>query len=495
MDNSAIEEPGVWYRVRHVRTIIIAVTVSFVIVPQFLNGMSFNGVTHDITDVWHTNGDWPHLRSWDEVRRTTQISYIVVGTLASALFAFLFERYRRKTCLYLVCTCHFITSILLICTNSYWLLHVTRAFCAIGDVGAGMFCVIYVSEIAPYEIRGGLVAIHKLLYDFIDIIPFAIYLLHIPLKSLPFSFVSIAVSVFVAICTYVCVPESPIYFLRRDDMTGALESFKFLHKNETDVNQILSNKKNILKATRSDFETTTNIFQDYFNRRTLTFSCIAIALYLLRIMASFWLKGYGSEAVLWGLPKFKLSLSPRFWIMQELSIIFCNLLAIALCDRVGRRKLFLVSAFVSSISSVVCGVILIAEQYNLNNETVWDRLQIVYYVFNVLHLLSFNMGLNFLPEVLIADIFPPKILNIQVAMLSSFHISADYVLHYEINSPWKDHTSLIEYWLLWIFGGLSFFLTFFIVKFLSETKRRPPGFMYIEIEDRVLYSALQDDME
>ncbi|GLH03448.1 Protein of unknown function [Gryllus bimaculatus] len=159
MDNSAMEEPGVWYRVRHVRAIIIAVTVSFVIVPQFLNGMSFNGVTHDITDVWHTNGDGPHLRSWDEVRRTTQISYIVV------------------------------------------------------------------------------------------------------------------------------------------------------------------------------------------------------------------------------------------------------------------------------------------------------------------------------------------------AMLSSFHISADYVVHYEINGPWKDRTSLIEYWLLCIFGGLSFFLTFFIVKFLSETKRRPPGFMYIETEDRVLYSALQDDME
>ncbi|KAK7873866.1 hypothetical protein R5R35_005729 [Gryllus longicercus] len=479
MESGASEGRGFWQTIKHRKPIIVAVTVSFLNIPHFLNGISFSAAAHDITGA---------LWKWDEQRRMTQISYIVGGILAYALFAFLFQRYRRKTCLYLVCVCHLTTSILLLCTNSYWLLHVSRASSAIGDIGAGMFCVIYVSEIAPDEIRGSLVGIHKMLFNLTELIPTVMYLLHVPLKSLPFSCISIVISVFVVICTYVAVPESPIYFLRREDNAGAKESLEFLYGNEANVSQLIANRKKILKATRSDLQTTTSIFEECLNRRTLTFTCIAIALYFLRIVVGFWSARFHVDGVLWKLPKASYNNESHFLIIDVCLMLLANLLVLVLCDRVGRKILIMVSLFTSSIALIGEGIIFYVHLLDYNN---WKTIRIIFIVFSLLYLISLNLGISILPEVLITDIFAPKVLNTQIAILGSFHLCVDYVIHYEIYNPMEPPLS--GYGIFLLFGGLSCIGTLLFFKFLLETKGRAPGFMFMDTEESVLYSTLDDE--
>ncbi|KAK7872962.1 hypothetical protein R5R35_004270 [Gryllus longicercus] len=477
MEGGAGEGAGGGRRAPYGRTASIAVAVHLVIVPRFLNVLTGFELAHEITG----SDDWEVLAA---MQRMTQLSYVAAGVLSYALFAVLFENCRRRTCLFVVCISQAATSALHICTNSYWLLHVSKAASAVSDVGAGMFCVIYVSEIAPDEIRGALVTIQHLFVFLSECLPEFMFSFDVRLKYLHYSCISIVTSVIVALFAYFAVPESPIYFLRRDDSAGAKQSLTILHGSDENVSRVIASRKKLLKATRSDAQTTTSVFEECIHRRTLKFTCVAIGFYFLRVA----LGSYGSlsQAVLldwWSRTTISYNSKPVF---EGFIAIMGNLFGLTLCDRLGRKILLLVSGLVSSVSEIVRGIL----YYLSIDDGIFSTTGVVMIMIFRAHIFCFNLGAFILPEVLISDIFPPKILNTQMAILGSFHLCIGYIILYPIdlpgNSPLKLHGHC------WLYGGLSCVVALLMIKFLSETKCRPPGLKFVEREENVLFSSLRN---
>ncbi|KAK7869837.1 hypothetical protein R5R35_008054 [Gryllus longicercus] len=424
----------------------------------------------------------------EAMQKDMGLTFCIAGLLSFPVYGLMFEKFSRKICAYVIGVTYIINSILLLCANSYELFHVAQFFLAISAAGTTIISPIYISEIAQDDIRGALQAINVLMYNIGFLL--ATFVVHFfPKYSL--SWVTFVPTAIVFLCFHFWLPETPIYFLRRDDTDEAGRSLQWLRGSAADVPQEIENTKAVLKATRSDSQTTTTVFQDFFQKRTLGYCAVVTVLCLTDHFSGFTATGFELEALLKTLNPNHSSAND---FLQYIIYMVGNVIVILICDRKGRKTALLISTVVCAVTLIANGICYHVIQNAANPDEPkadegFGAAKIFALIFSLVHVMSYNIGIGVLSAVVIADIFPPKMLNTQLAINGIISWPFTYVINDLFYRTVK--AAIHASGAFWVYSGCCAVGALFIYKFLPETKSRPAGYLLMDNRDDVVLGRFQ----
>jgi len=208
-------------------------------------------------DIAIITGAVPFIRDHfdlDELKLGWGVSALLIGCVFGAGFAGrVADNIGRKTILYMVAIVFAITSIATGLAANYEMFFIAR-FCGGLAVGAASaISPLYISEIAPYRIRGRLVSIYQLSIVIGIIISYAInYSLHdIGPNNWRWMFISGAIPSIAFFGLLFFVPETPRYLYLKGFQDKALQTLSRIGGQEnaqTEINQIAESVKHDFKV-------------------------------------------------------------------------------------------------------------------------------------------------------------------------------------------------------------------------------------------------------
>ncbi|XP_023030007.1 facilitated trehalose transporter Tret1 [Leptinotarsa decemlineata] len=182
----------------------------------------------------------------------------------SPVFSILCDIIGRKRTLILIALPQIIAWLLTIASNNVWVLYLSRVFSGIGDGGILSALPMYVGEIAVPKIRGTWGNIINVF------IYFGIFLINVigaycDVKQT--AYISIGLPIFyIAIMCF--MPESPYYFVKKNDEENAKKSLRWL-RGKTDVDEIYKKLKSDIERQMSEAGTWKDLVAVKSNQRAL----------------------------------------------------------------------------------------------------------------------------------------------------------------------------------------------------------------------------------
>ncbi|GLG98046.1 Putative sugar transporter [Gryllus bimaculatus] len=439
----------------------------------FLLVISHYLACHIQTDMYDNVPAWPRVEEGDAMI----LSWTIAGLLSYPIFAFLLEKLNRKFCIYIVSAILTAACILYKTANTLFLFHVAHCLSAIGNTGALIACTIYVTEIAHNNLRGSLLLWGELMYR---VVHASVVFIEAFISKIPVSWFATAPSVLVVLCFLFWLPDTPIYFLRRGNRDGATRSLKWFRRGNTpeSLTQEMENIEEVLKATRSDSVSSSNIFQDFFNRHTLRYTGIALVLYLTENFS-------GDASTTWVVCVLPERLGGDFHdiVYSSAEVIFVagTFVAFLLCDKTGRRTLL----FASAVGCSVCliPIAICSHVMSSKNEMSIEKLFAIGFAMPFIFFLA--LGIRTVITVVLTDIFPPKILHIHLVIRGTLHYLVNFLAVNYIN-PHSWELKVLNPALFWTSSVVCTVAAVFIFKYLPETMKRPTGFVFMENRNDML---------
>ncbi|GJQ84541.1 hypothetical protein Trydic_g20037 [Trypoxylus dichotomus] len=300
---------------------------------------TFSIISSGVNLAW-TSPYLPVLLNSSEIPTTpTQGSWCAVMPLIGAppgafLAAYLNDAIGRKATILAMAPIVFSSFILITFAKSIWLFIVARFF--LGSVEGGLFTVlpIYLSEIADPEIRGFLAStiavaliIGSLLINVIG--PFtSIFTSGIICASIPL----------IHFLTFLWVPESPYYYIKKLRFENARESLKILRR-RLNVTDELHELAIAIRRQENERSKISDLFTNkYYRRSGLIFMILCAT---SKLSGKNPLLFYTTQIFLETGDKLDPKIAVIIYTLLEL---IATIAAISVIDKFGRRKLMLFSA-------------------------------------------------------------------------------------------------------------------------------------------------------
>lgn len=362
------------------------------------------------------SGAIPYIKSYfslNEYSTGWAVSSILIGCAAGALLSGkLADKYGRR---YMLIVCAFLFAVSGIGAGLSTNLTEFIVFRLIGGLGVGaaaMVSPMYIAEIAPAKWRGRLVACYQLAIVFgILIAYFANFIFDgTGANNWRWMFASQAAPSLLFFLMLLLVPETPRWLIMKQRNA---EAEKMLKK--------------ILPGSLVDTEMAI-IKESFHNLKNISLKQLFGKTYrpvlLLGITVAIFQQVTGINSIIYYAPEIfrETGLDSSSSLMQTIGIGVINILAtlgaIALVDRIGRKKLLLIGTVLMCVSLVAVGLCF---KYNY-----FDHYLVL--IFMLLYVASFGCTLGAVVWVYIAEIFPNLIRSLAMSVATLSLWLADFVV-------------------------------------------------------------------
>jgi SP family arabinose:H+ symporter-like MFS transporter len=386
-------------------------------------------------------------------------SCALVGCMAGAMFAgALSDKLGRKKVLMISALAFAISSLgIMIPMGLSWFIF----FRFIGGVGIGiasMLAPMYISEIAPAEIRGRLISIYQL---GIVIGILLIYFVNAAIAGLydetwniehgwRWMFGSGIIPSIVFIVLLLIVPESPRWLAQKNNWTKAEEVLKKVNGEAKASEELL--------AIRESLKTQQGSFSDLLKPG------LRIAL-IIGVLLSIFSQVTGINVIMYYAPEiFKATgdgsssaLMQTIWV-GGINVLM-TIVAIKYVDKLGRKKLLLIG----SIGMAVCLALIGLAFYADMSSGYWVLIGILMYIS------FFAISLGPLTFVVVAEIFPNHIRGRAMSVAIFFLWLSVYVVSQTFPMLLE---SIGTAWTFWIYMVMSVLAFVFVWNLVPETKEK-----------------------
>ncbi len=331
----------------------------------------------------------------------------------------------------------------------------------IGGIGVGvasMVSPLYISEIAPNNIRGRLVSLNQLTIVLgILVVYFVNYFIAagqdeswLNEYGWRYMFLSESVPAGLFILFLLKAPESPRWLLLKDKLSEARAILsKFYHKDG--VEMVISDVLASAKKTP--------------NAKVLSFGSLVI---IVGILLSVFQQFIGINVVLYYAPEIFKSLGndSDSSLIQTIIVGVINLLftivAIYTVDRLGRRPLMIIGSIVMGFAMIALGTSLHLHQVGVAS-----------LLFMLLYIAGFALSWGPVTWVLLSEIFPNSIRSSAMAIA----VAAQWIANYIVSATFpilNKNTYLTEHFnhgfSYWLYGLMGLLSAIIVWKIVPETK-------------------------
>jgi len=383
------------------------------------------------------------------------VSSAIFGAITGPLIGLRVSDYlgRRKTMM-LAATFFMISTLGTSLAETIWLFAFWRFMGGIGIGLAMMSSPIYIAELSPPKMRGGLVNVNQLSNVIgINLAVIVSYFLSHGEWGWRWMFASQAIPVLFLVIGLFLIPESPRWLAAKNRVGEALKVLTKINGKERAEIEL----KEIQKDLVEEEGTVRELFQPgiklalFVGIVLMIFSQIngvnMMLMYGPTILAEAGIH-VGSNAILSSIPVY-------------IFIFICTILAFGFIRRFTRRGLLITSVLFMALGHVVMAINLLMD---------WPPL------FTLIPMLigtgSFTLGFAPLSWIIVSEIFPNKIRSKALAIVCFFLYSASCVTAYvfPILTNWFSTHYNTSAGIYWIFAGICLTCVLFAWKMVPETK-------------------------
>ena len=327
------------------------------------------------------------------------ISSILIGAVVGAILSgFLNRIFGRKPILAASALIFVIGSLGSAFVNSYETLIILRVFLGLALGSATFTAPLYISEVAPKETRGLLISTYQLMITIGIVIAYMsdMYFVHLQASDIitksetwRWMLGVVAIPSLIMFLIVFALPRSPRWVMMKGDKNKALSILKRLHSDKFADTEI--------KEIESSLSHSGNIFERLSDKRFLSVLSLGIGLQLIQQFS-------GMNAILYYAPA--MFVSAGFDNVNAMGItvligivnVISTLIALALIDKLGRKKLLYIGGFILLISTVVLSLLF------KKNMTATESIVSILFIF----LFIFGFAISYGPVIwtLCAEIFP-----------------------------------------------------------------------------------------
>ncbi|XP_046973076.1 facilitated trehalose transporter Tret1-like [Vanessa cardui] len=393
----------------------------------------------------------PYLLTETEISLIASLMY--VGAVPGPyIIGWLSNVKGRKPCLILGGFISIVSYVLLAAANNLAMLYIGRIFGGLGIGTIALVNLVYIGEIASTPIRGVLLTVVGIFTTLGAILLFAVG----PFFSYRVStYVGLGLAVIFTLSTLM-IPESPIFYILRDDEDGLVKSLQILGR--LDDKKKLYDVKDEFKSgdTKMDW---IELFTLKTNRRALIIGVtINIFQHTSGVMAVLFFSG----------DIFEMAGSS---INSDISMIiiggfqlFGSLVASVFIEKYGRKTLLIISTLTCSISMLSLGLYFYldnVQQLGIEN-VAWLPLVIL-----IIFFIGYDSGLGIIPIVLIGEMFTSNVRSKGSAVALTFAWIAGFLISTAFGILVENFGGHAAFWLFSCSSACAFLFTVF---FIPETK-------------------------
>lgn len=382
------------------------------------------------------------------------VSAVLVGAVIGSLCAgFVSRRYGRRFSILLSGFIFSLGAILSAFSVSYMMLLIVRIFLGLALGVASFTAPLYLSEVAPRQIRGGLIALYQLMITIGLFLAFlSDYLFSFTeswrlMLGLPF------IPAFIMFVAVLFLPKSPRWLMLKGRNDQAMTVLRNIH-DERDADD---EAKEILESLRTQGGTIREVIGNKYFRKVVF---LGIVLQLIQQFS-------GMNTIMYYAPTiFKMAgfatHAGQMWgtVIVGLTNVLTTVVAILVIDRLGRRPVLFFGSALMIISMFVLGVL-----FYRGVHTVAERQTTV--AFLLLFIVGFAISLGPVIWILCSEIFPLKGRDVGV----TFSTAANWLGNTIVGMTFLTLLSTLgtagTFWLYAILGVISLLIMYFYV---PETK-------------------------
>ncbi|XP_012062769.1 PREDICTED: facilitated trehalose transporter Tret1-like [Atta cephalotes] len=378
------------------------------------------------------------------------------GTFVAVLTSMIPDKFSRKRLGYILVVPIIIAWLLIMFATEHMYIYVSRGLSGIS--GAATFFVVpnYVSEISCDSIRGMLASILILSVNTGILVAYILGGI-MSFRALP---VAVIALILLYLITFVFMPESPLYLVRRNRTHEAIRALKWLKAgNNLEAERTLSHIQLQIKETASIKSAK---FSDLVrDKATIKGLIIIVGLFIGQQLCGIFAMISNTEMI------FKMSdssLSPNMSsIIVAIIQVFGSWLATLLVERAGRRPLILLSC----AGMTVCHCMIGAFYYLQNLQYEVSAYSWIPVVTLSAYMILFSLGMGNGPVVVMSEIFSRDV----TSMASAIGISVSWISAFIMTKSFTDFITLLGlhgcFFLLATFCVCNFLFCFIL---LPETK-------------------------
>ncbi|XP_076650444.1 facilitated trehalose transporter Tret1-like [Halictus rubicundus] len=322
----------------------------------------------------------------------------------------------------------------------------------------GMFCVIapiYSAEISEKEIRGTLGVFFQMLLVIGVLYAYCCGYS----RSVVTTSILCGISPILFAVLMFFMPESPLYYIAKDNMEAAMSSMRFFRGPDFDINPEITAFKEQIERNRT--QETVNVLS---LAKPPLLRTMAVALGLM-----FAQQFSGINAIIfYGETIFKqtgveMDSLLQVVIFAVVQVIACVISA-ALIDQLGRKILMAVSSFVMSLCLVALGIFFIVKD---QNPATADSLSWLPLLSACVYILAFCLGSGPIPWAYMGEIFPPNAKGVAASFAAIFNWTLAFLVTMSFSSAVDAlGTALV----LFFFAVICCLSVVFVIFCMVETK-------------------------
>ncbi|PSN54585.1 hypothetical protein C0J52_07383 [Blattella germanica] len=397
-------------------------------------------------------------------------SLLFLGFLCgNPVYSYIADRFGRKPACLLIALPIIINWILIIFGETVFLILVARFIVGLSIAGVFTVVPIYVGEISEVSIRGTLGTVLSIFANFGIVFAyivcsytsyrtFAIILLIIPILFL---------------VTFMWMPETPIYLLKKGDVKNAKLALKILRGNvEGEIENEITNMTQLLKEIEERDSGSKILKELLFNKGSRRGLAIGVVVSLTQMFSGVYVV-LSYNAVIFEMAN--VDIPPEICSIITGSVLFiAPILSCFLMDRAGRKILLISSLTVMSICQIVLGTYFFFLEYGTDLTSV-GFIPVLCLCF---YLLSLGLGIGPINMVLLSEIFLPHVRSIS-ASISTFLMAFSSFI---VTRFYNDLSSVIGvYGSFWFFACCCILGGIYSVLYIPETKNRTIESIYAEL--------------
>ncbi|CAK9834327.1 Facilitated trehalose transporter Tret1 [Anthophora retusa] len=415
--------------------------------PLLSCGLSFAWITVSNLDLKSDKGAWI----------VTSLS--IGACFGPILSALLLDRIGRKWFLYAT-TVPFIASWILIYMGKNWVEFFIARFIAGISIGAIYTMVpVYLGELTEPRIRG---LAGTMMALFLNIGYILMFGLGTRMSEKMMALISLAPCA-VFLLTAPWVPESPYYYLKKKKEKFAILTLVWLRRKKDNEEEIKEMKEFIEAEERGSIK---ELYTIPTHRKAL--------LLVLLLLAGQQLSGYVAiqayAVTLFRDMHISLSTNIVLLIMGGIALIM-SLLSALIVDRVGRKPMFLISSYGTTLCLLTVGVYFLLIKIGMKIESY----SIIPLIAVLVYLFCASLGLTVIPAVIISEIFPISVKS-WATMFANVYGSVLALIvaqvYHLISNAWGNHVLFL------LFAIIELVIAILATIFMPETARK--SFMDIQ---------------
>lgn len=263
---------------------------------------------------------------------------------------------------------------------------------------------------------------------------------------------------------FVFMPETPIYYLKKNREDCAEITLKKLRSRDYDVHAEMDQLKCILSEERER-----NLYKKFkeswqTNRSTRLAFVTSLMLMVFRVFSGVDAITAYTSLIISNAIDFDPSLGTIIVITIQ---TFIGIFQSIIIDHIGRKMLLFISQIIITLALTAVGLCFLLKNHNFVIEGGYSILDNLALVSLCCYSIGFSLGIAPIPLILNAELNPPE----TKSLVSSFNTFLSWVLIFGVTKTFLllEHAYGIEAAFL-LYGGLSFLGVIFVIFFVPETK-------------------------